>query len=451
MPRPAVSLPQTFVAWLWPYLDAFSGRTRSTVAALAVGAVLAVGPRTVANLLRALGLADDPGFAAFHRVLNRNRWSGLKLARTLLNALVNAFVPDGPIVIGVDHTLERRREVRVRPASHCFDSVRSSTEQTVTSRGLRWMTAMLLVEVPFAGRIWGLPVLSALVPSRAWCEAQGRHYRPTTVWARGILLRLHRWLPDRLLVAVMDGEFAALTLLDAVSPHMVAITRLRLDARLFDPPPDPPLTLRQVMKGARQPSLRARLTDKVTVWHRAAQPSRTRWRSGGWIDYASGTALWHHQGKPIVPILWVMVRYPDGRRDPEAFLCTDLSVSPRTVLEWFNRRWAMETTYEESRAHLGIETQRQWADPAVFRTAPLLFGLYSLITLYVHQNAGRLALSPRRAIWYPKPAPTFADALARLRQHLWFEQAAMSPAEGDMLKSPPSFLRRLVDVACYAP
>ena len=209
MPRPAVSLPQTFVAWLWPYLDAFSGRTRSTVAALAVGAVLAVGPRTVANLLRALGLADDPGFAAFHRVLNRNRWSGLKLARTLLNALVNTFVPDGPIVIGVDHTLERRRGAHVRPASHCFDSVRSSTEQTVTSRGLRWMTAMLLVEVPFAGRIWGLPVLSALVPSRAWCEAQGRHYRPTTVWARGILLRLHRWLPDRLLVAVMDGEFAA--------------------------------------------------------------------------------------------------------------------------------------------------------------------------------------------------------------------------------------------------
>lgn len=143
------------------------------------------------------------------------------------------------------------------------------------------MTAMLLVEVPFAGRIWGLPVLSALVPSRAWCEAQGRHYRPTTVWARGILLRLHRWLPDRLLVAVMDGEFAALTLLDAVSPHMVAITRLRLDAHLFDPPPDPPLTLRHAMKGARQPSLRARLTDKVTVWHRAAQPSRTRWRPGG--------------------------------------------------------------------------------------------------------------------------------------------------------------------------
>ena len=142
----AIPLPPTFVAWLWPYLVTFAGRTRSTVAALAVGAVLAVGPRTVANLLRTLGLADDPGFATFHRVLNRNRWSGRKLARTLLNALVSAFVPNGPIVIGVDHTLENRRGTHVRPVGHCFDSVRSSTERTVTSRGLRWMNAMLPVE-----------------------------------------------------------------------------------------------------------------------------------------------------------------------------------------------------------------------------------------------------------------------------------------------------------------
>lgn len=451
MVRPAVALPHGFVAWLWPYLDAFSGRTRPTVAALAVGAVLAVGPRTVTNVLRTLGLADEPGFATFHRVLNRNAWSGLLLARTLLRALIAAFVPDGPIIIGVDHTLERRRGPCVRPASHYYDPVRSSKKQTVTTRGLRWLTAMLLVEVPFAGRIWGLPVLSALVPSRSWCEASGRHYRPTTAWARALLLRLQRWVPERLLVAVMDGEFAALELLDALSPYMIAVTRLRLDARLFDPPPDPPLTLRSVTKGARQPTLRARLTDRTTIWRRAVLANRTRWRSGRWIEYASGTALWHHSGKPIVPILWVLVRYPDGRRDPEAFLCTDPSVPPRTVLEWFNHRWAMETTYEESRAHLGIETQRQWSDKAVFRTAPLLFGLYSLVTLYVHQNAERLALSPRRALWYPKPAPTFADALARVRQHLWFDQVVTSLENNDMARAPPPLLRRLIELACYAP
>ena len=125
-------------------------------------------------------------------------------------------------------------------------------------------------------------------------------------------------------------------------------------------------------------------------------------------------------------------------------------VPPRTVLEWFNHRWAIEVTYEESRAHLGVETQRQWSDKAVFRTAPLLFGLYSLVTLYVHQNAGRLALSPRRALWYPKPAPTFADALARLRRHLWFDQVVTSLETDDMTKAPPPLLRRLIDQACYA-
>jgi hypothetical protein len=156
MARPAVALPHRFIAWLWPYLEAFSGRTRATVAALAVGAVLAVGPRTVTTVLRTLGLADAPGVAAFHRVLNRNVWSGLGLARTVASALIAAFVSDGPILVGIDHTLERRRGPCIGPASRYRDATRSSKEQTVTSRGLRWLSAMLLVEVPFAGRIWSL-------------------------------------------------------------------------------------------------------------------------------------------------------------------------------------------------------------------------------------------------------------------------------------------------------
>ena len=117
MARPELRLPPGFTAWLAPFLAAFSRRTRPTAAALAVGALLAVGPRTVAACLRVLGLAEHPGFAAFHRVLNRNAWSGLALARTLLRMVVAAFVPAGPVVIGVDHTLERRRGRRIGPAT----------------------------------------------------------------------------------------------------------------------------------------------------------------------------------------------------------------------------------------------------------------------------------------------------------------------------------------------
>jgi hypothetical protein len=452
MIRPDLHLPPSFLAWLAPYLAAFSRRTRSTVAALATGALLAVGPRTVTNCLRALGLAEHPGFAAFHRVLNRNTWSGLALARTLLRMTVVTFVPSGPIIIGIDHTLERRRGPHIGPAGRFYDPSRRADMPKPTSRGLRWLSAMVLVEVPFAGAIWALPVLTVLAPSKAWCERQGRRYRPVTAWARLVLLTLRRWLPHRAIVAVMDGEFAALEFLHALRRSVVVIARLRKDARLFDPPPchdDKPG--RAPRKGKRQPLLSARLADPATRWRRVVQASRLAWRSGGWIEYAHGTALWHHGGKPIVPVLWVLVRYPDGRREPEAFLCTDTEASPRDVLECYNRRWAMETTYEESRAHLGVETQRQWSDPAVFRTTPLLLGLYTVVALYVHQNAERLALSPRRATWYPKPAPTFADALARLRQHLWLERLVTSAAGADMTEPISPALQGIIEAVCYAP
>lgn len=451
MVRPDLYLPPSFLAWLAPYLAVFSRRTRPTAAALAVGALLAVGPRTVTNCLRALGLAEHPSFTAFHRVLNRNAWSGLALARTLLRMTVAAFVPSGPIVIGLDHTLERRRGPRIGPAQRFYDASRRADTSKPTSRGLRWLSAMVLIEVPFAGSIWALPVLTALTPSKAWSEQHGRCHRPVAEWARLMLLAIRRWLPERSIVAVMDGEFAVLHLLHALRPSMVVITRLRKDARLFDPPPccdDKPG--RPARKGKRQPLLSARLTDPATRWRRVVQASRIAWRSAGWIEYTYGTALWHHGGKPLVPILWVLVRYPDGRHEPEAFLCTDTEASPRDVLDCFNRRWAVETTYEESRAHLGVETQRQWSDPAIFRTTPLLLGLYTAVALYTHQNAERLALSPRRAAWYPKPAPTFADALARLRQHFWLERIVTSGAGTDMTEPISPALQGIIEAVCYA-
>jgi len=180
MVRPDLHLPPSFLAWLAPFLAAFSRRTRPTAAALAAGALLAVGPRTVTSCLRALGLAEHPSFTAFHHVLNRNTWSGLALARTLLRMTVAAFVPSGPIVIGIDHTLERRRGPCIGPAGRFYDASRRADMPKPTSRGLRWLSAMVLVEVPFAGRIWALPVLT---PSKAWSERHGRRHRTTTEWA----------------------------------------------------------------------------------------------------------------------------------------------------------------------------------------------------------------------------------------------------------------------------
>ena len=139
MVRPDLHLPPNFLAWLAPYLTAFSRRSRPTTAALAGGALLAIGPCTVTNCLRALGLAEHPSFTAFHRVLNRNAWSGLALARTLLHMVVTAFVPSGPIIIGIDHTLERRHGPRIGPAGRFYDASRRADMPKPTSRGLRWL------------------------------------------------------------------------------------------------------------------------------------------------------------------------------------------------------------------------------------------------------------------------------------------------------------------------
>jgi hypothetical protein len=454
MNRPAPPLPEAFCRWLAPLLAAVSPACRPQAAALAVGALLALGPRTVTNALRALGLAGRADFATFHRVLSRDVWSGLALGRTLARALVRVFAPLGPVVVGVDHTLERRRGPKVRPASHYYDPVRSSRGRKVTTRGLRWASVMLLAEVPFARKVWALPMITALMPSQAYCAAVKRHYRPTTGWALALLRAVRRWLPGRKLVAVLDGEFAAVGLLRELGRSMTVVTRLRLNARLFDfPAPRPPgRGGRPATKGQAQPKLAARLTDDALPWQRFALLVRAGRRRARTAEFISGIALWHHPGEPPVAIRWVLVRYPGSRRDPDALACTDPGADPLEILGWYSRRWPMEVTYEEGRAHLGVETQRQHSDKAVSRTTPALLGLYSVVALYVQAFAGRLDLAPRRAAWYPKRAPTFADALAAVRVALWTDLNFVTGLDsGETVQIPRAVYLRLVHAAAYAP
>ena len=141
------------------------------------------------------------------------------------------------------------------------------------------------------------------------------------------------------------------------------------------------------------------------------------------VEIASGTAVWRHSGLPVVPIRWVLIRDPEHRFPAQALLCTNRARDPGQIIAWFVRRWSVEVTFQEVRAHLGVETQRQWSDTAIARTTPCLLALFSVVTLL----AARLSLRERRraagAAWYAKPCPTFSDALAAVRRALWREQA----------------------------
>jgi hypothetical protein len=238
-----------------PFAVLFRQRTWRHARALLLGAILAPGVRTVTSVLRILGLARERRFCRYHRVLSRAVWSPRAASRLLLLLLVRAFAPAGPLVLGIDDTIERRRGKRIRAKGIYRDSVRSSHSHFVKASGLRWLSVMLLAPIPWAGRVWALPFLTALAPSPRYSAEAGRRHKRLTDWARQLLLQVRRWLPRRALVVVADSSFAAIDLLAALAPRMTCVTRLRLDARLFTPAPPrrPGTNGRPRLKGERLP------------------------------------------------------------------------------------------------------------------------------------------------------------------------------------------------------
>lgn len=293
-----------------------------------------------------------------------------------------------------------------------------------------------------------------LCPSERYYAGKKRPHQKLTERAWQMIALVARWLPERVLVFVTDSSFAVFVLLDRVSrlKNVSLITRLRMDAQLYDfaPTRKPGQTGRPRIKGARRPSPEQRLEDPKTKWEKLEVEN---WYGGGkrQVEVYSETCLWGTTGKPSVPVRWVLVRDVLSEFEPCAFLSTELAHEPIQILTWFVRRWRMEVTFEESRAHLGIETQKQWNDLAIVRSTPVLFALFSLVTLLAHTLIKDQTKIVRTATWYTKEQPTFSDALALVRRCLWSScHLQMSHLEADLIKIPRSLLERLTDAVCYA-
>lgn len=433
----------------------FSHRVWTSAMVLIVGAILAPGKRTVSAILRAMGLSQTPNYQTYHRVLNRAVWSSLAASRILLIHLVAVFVPKGPLLMGIDDTIERRRGSKIVAKGIYRDPVRSSESHFVKASGLRWLSLQLLVSIPWAQRTWALPVLTVLAPSERYHQKQGRRHKRLTDWARQMLRQVRRWLPERPIVVVADSSFAAFELLWALSQmrHPVQmVTRLRLDAELYAPaPPRRPRQIGRPRKvGKRLPGLKALIDNPYTPWQTVVLKD---WYGRG--DYrlqiASATAVWYKTGMPAVPIRWVLVKDPKGQFETQALLCTDLMATPVQILQWFRLRWQLEVTFEEVRAHLGVETQRQWSSKAILRTTPVLLGLFSIVTVLADQVQKQQGWVLPQTAWYRKTLPTFSDALALVRQQLWQLQTFQtSTAEADLIKVPRCLFNTWSDLLCYA-
>jgi hypothetical protein len=450
------TLPPKMVQALAPFAPLFSKRVWQHAQVLLAGAILAPGTRTVSSALHAMGLDREKRFHRYHRVLSRAGWSSRQASRVLLGLVVEAFVPEGdPLVVGVDETLERRWGKKISAKGVYRDPVRSTHENFVKSSGLRWVCVMLLVEVPWASRVWALPFLSVLAPSERYAAARGKRHKKITEWAWQLLLQVRRWYPQREIVAVADRAYASLKLLShcrSLSKPVTFITRLRLDAALYEPAPPrrPGQRGRPRLKGERLPNLSVVAEDPNTVW----KPTKiTNWYGSRerMVEIASDTAVWYSTGLFAVPVRWVLIRDPRAEFKTQALLCTDLGADPQKILSWFVMRWQMEVTFQEVRRHLGFETQRQWSDLAIQRTTPALLSLFSLVTLFAHGRMTQAVGAFRRAAWYHKSLPTFADALALVRKELWAQETFYgSPAETDTIKVPRAFVERLTEAVCYA-
>jgi DDE superfamily endonuclease len=451
-----LTLPKSIIHVLRHFEAIFSERVWEWAKVLLIGAILAPGERTVAAILRVMGCSDEKQFQNYHRVLNRAKWSSRELSRVLLLLLVRLFVAGNePLVMGIDETIERRRGRQIAARGVYRDPVRSSKEFFVKTNGLRWISLMLLTRVSWAQRVWALPFLTVLAPSERYHEQRKKRHKTITDWAWQMLLQVARWMPGRKLVVVGDGTYAVLDFLLKISRRLhgvSAVTRLRLDACLYDPPP----AVREAgkrgpnpLKGKKQPKLAARLTDPTTQW----QKHTLSWYGGTTreMEIATGTALWYQSPIPPVAIRWVLIRDPQGQYEPMALLCTDQDAEAAQIVEWFVLRWTVEVTFHEVRAHLGVETQRQWSDLAILRTTPALLALFSLVTIFAQQLLGEQPFPIRQAAWYRKTLPTFSDTLALVRQHLWPSTFfSVSSTEGDTIQIPRALFDRFVDTLAFA-
>lgn len=444
-------MPGVLMKFVIAFAPLFSKPVFNRVKVLVMGAIASPGSRTVTNALRVMGLSHEKHFQNYHRVLSRAVWSSLQGSRILLELLSKAFITGSEMVIGFDDTIERRRGTQIKAKGIYRDAVRSSHSFFVKTSGLRWLSFMLLAEVPFAGRVWALPFLTVLCPSERYDRERGIRHRKLTDRARQAILLIKRWMPNFNLIFVGDSSYAALDLLAAVSAKVTVVSRLRLDAAIYKraAAKKPGQMGRPRKKGIRLPTLQAVIDNPKTKWKRVII-SNWYGEENREIEIASGKCVWYHVGKQAVPIRWVIIRDPRQKFQAQAILCTNRKAAPRRIVEWFIKRWQVEVTFEETRRHLGIETNRQWSAKAIQRTTPSLMGLFSLVAMVAQELSKNGKLKIRQAVWYQKEVATFSDALGCVRQQIWERQSFQrSENEWEIIKVPRSYLECLTDTLCF--
>lgn len=436
---------QPLLAVLLPH---FTQPTATRFVTLLVAAILTPGRRTVANLVRTLGPLARGHRTTYQRVLSRAPWSTAALGTALAGFLLRHLVPGGPVVLVGDDTVDGHPGPKVYGKARHRDPVRSTHAHTAWRYGHKWVVLAVLVKFPFATRRWALPVLVDLYRAPALNHAEGRRHRtPAQLMCRLLRLFLLRH-PGRRLIFVGDSGFGTHEVGRFCHRHrdrLTLVSKLHPDANLFDPPVRRARTGRPPVKGRRRRKPREAVTHA-----RRRMSLRVDWYGGGTrrVSVVSESAHWHKAGHGLVPVRWIHVRDQTATHRDEYLYTTDPTLRLAEVVGLYCGRWNLETTFQECRSGLGLESTRGWGRATVLRAAPCLFALYSVVALLYH------ALPDEKRIgsiqWPGKSGVTFSDALTAVRRWLWAE-SVLEQADPDrsVAKLPPN-LRELL-LASLAP
>jgi hypothetical protein len=443
-----LSLPSAFERILLSFSFAFTEPTFQRMLLLSVGGILARGRRTVTNMIWTMRSMIDGHFSDYHRVFSRASWSLWPLGRTLASLILRMIPEDEPIFVPMDDTTAQHRGAKVYGKGCHHDAVRSAHKHIVFKWGHRWVVLAIAVKFPFVSRHWALPVLVALYKPKELNQREGRRHKTALDLARQLICVLMHWFPKRRFICLGDGGFASHELARFAQrhdSHCTLVSRFHPRANLYEAPPvkRPGQAGRPPMKGKKLPSP-AEVVKRSRLRH-----ATVSWYGGGKrrVGLVSGIGHWYKGGCGLVAVRWVYVKDFTGTHRDDWLYTTDIHLQPEEIVTFFTRRWGIETTFQEVRAHLGFETTRQWVPNSVRRTAPILLGLHSLVCLLFAQSlrSGRRVPMAQRP-WYAKQEPTFADAITEVRRLLWAETVLKTSHFGRLFKNlRPQAVESLLD------
>ena len=445
-------MPRSILQLLGYFAPLFSTPTWKNILVLVRAHLMSRGRRTFTDLLRLAGHKDDGNFSRFHRVFSQGKWSAYKVAKTLLERLIVSFSSGKGLVFIIDETLERRKGPMIQGLGSHRDAVRSTKDRKAFSIGISWLVTALRIRVPWSGRFAALPFLTILMPSKRVLTssrnpkdvAGKRKYKTYTRWTEQVIYTLRRWLKNVKFTVVADSAFATYSICRTCIRHNATlVSRLRLDAKLFDyPPPTKEGRGRPRKVGKRQTSLKERATNRTEPWKKMT----VSWYGGkkAQVTVLSGVSLWYdYSSKNFpIPVKWVLIKDVHCHNKPVVLFATDVDLSVEELIGLYVSRWTLETTFEETRRHLGMETHRNWADKSIARLTPSILASYSFTWLAAAALVGeRDTIQPQQTAWYQKDSVTFADAADLVRREIIRESFFSARVPGCKRRKIPSMLQ----------